>query len=128
MIRKVTNEDVKKYEALVERFIKDSVQRNWTESKIRDPGKDIALGNTGMSIDDFRQYLRMEVCVGIQKYNPDYRTPDGRSVKESSFVFTHLMNRCGSLLKRLTKKRHAYGIWATSLEDIMSHANENTQN
>ena len=118
MTRIVTNEDIKKYIPLVEKFIRDSVCRNWNESGIKSDDHDISLGNTGMSLDDFRQYLFAELVVGLQKYNPDYRTADGKSVKELTFVHTHLANRIGSQMKRLTRHRYGYAMWASSYEDF----------
>lgn len=119
MTRTVTNADVKKYRALVEKFLRDSVARNWNESQIKSKEMDVSLGNTGMSMADFRQYLMCELVVALQKYNPEYRTPDGKSVKESTFVYTHLSNRIGQNLKRLCKRRFGYGVWTTNLEDVL---------
>lgn len=119
MTRIVTNQDVKQYLPLIEKFIRDSVCKNWTESQHRSDEQDVSLGNTGMSLDDFRQYLYSELVVGLQKYKPEYRTPSGQSVKESSFVYTHLSNRIGSLMKRMTKRRYGYGIWPSSYEDCV---------
>lgn len=119
-MRVVTNEDVKKYKGLVELFIKKSVRKNWA-NEIAKTTKDTecALGNTGMALADFRQYLYTELVVALQKYNPDYLTAEGRSVKESSFVYTHLSNRIGQVLKRLTKRRFGYGIFSANLEETI---------
>lgn len=124
MTRKVTNDDVKKYKPLVEKFIRDSVCRNWNESRIKTPNAEISLGNTAMSLADFRQYLFCELVVALQKYNPDYRTADGKSVKESTFVYTHLSNRIGQTLKRLTNRRFGYGKWMTRIEDVLEGCNK----
>jgi len=117
--RVLTNEDVMKYEALVEKYIRDSVVKNWNEASTSKKCGDIALGNSGMSVNDIRQHLRAEVCVALQNYNPDYRTKEGRSVKESTFVFQHLFNRIGQMMKRLTKKRYGYGLWHSNLEETL---------
>lgn len=106
--RKLTNEDVNKYEPMVEKFIRDSCMKNWNES--RSGGSDVSLGASGYTLNDLRQHLRTEICVALQNYNPDYRTKEGRSVKESTFVYQHLTFRVGQLMKRLTKKRCGYGI------------------
>lgn len=116
-MRVVTNEDIKKYEPLIEKFMRDSVVKNWNESHIKSSEYDVTLGNTGQSLEDFRQYLYSELVVGLQKYNADYRTKDGKSVKEFSFVYTHLFNRIGSQMKRLTRARYGYGMWSTSFEE-----------
>jgi hypothetical protein len=119
-MRVVTNEDVKKYRGLVEFFIKKSVRKNWA-NELAHTTKDAecALGNTGMALADFRQYLYTELVVALQKYNPEYQTAKGASVKESTFVYTHLSNRIGQAMKRLTKKRFGYGIWTGNLEETI---------
>lgn len=106
--RVLSNEDVVKYEPMVEKFIRDSCVKNWNEAK--KGGPDMPLGASGYTLNDLRQHLRTEVCVALQNYNPDYRTKEGRSVKESTFVYQHLTFRVGQLMKRLTKKRAGYGI------------------
>lgn len=117
--RKLTNEDVLKYEPMVEKYIRDSVVKNWNEARIAKNQGDISLGNSGLTVNDIRQHLRAEVCVALHNYNPDYRTKDGASVKESTFVFTHLFNRTGQLMKRFTKPRRGYGIWTSNLEEAL---------
>jgi hypothetical protein len=72
-----------------------------------------------MSISDIKQHLFAEVVVALQKYNPEYRTEDGRSVKESTFVYQHLYNRIGQMMKRLTKRRYGYGVWSSPLEEVL---------
>jgi len=106
--RKLTNEDVTKYEPMVEKFIRDSCVKNWNEA--RTGGPDAPLGASGYTLNDLRQHLRTEICIALQNYNPDYRTKEGRSVKESTFVYQHLTFRVGQLMKRLTKKRAGYGV------------------
>ena len=117
--RVLTNEDVMKYEPMVEKYIRDSCVKNWNEASTNKSRGDVALGNSGMTVNDIRQHLRTEVCVALQNYNPDYRTKEGRSVKESTFVFQHLFNRIGQMMKRLTKKRYGYGIWHSNIEDTL---------
>lgn len=106
--RKLTNEDIIKYEPMVEKFIRDSCMKNWNES--RTGGPDVPLGASGYTLNDLKQHLRAEICVALQNYDPDYRTKEGRSVKESTFVYQHLTFRVGQLMKRLTKKRNGYGV------------------
>lgn len=118
--RKLTNEDILKYEPMVEKYIRDSVAPNWkNEIQYNKSNGDIPLGNTGLTLNDFRQHLRAEVCVALYNYNPNYRTKEGRSVKESTFVFNHLFNRTGQLMKRLTKKRYGYGVWHSNIEETL---------
>lgn len=117
--RTLTNEDILKYEPMVEKYIRDNVAKNWNEANTKKGQGDTALGNTGMSLNDIRQHLRAEVCVALYNYNPEYRTKEGRSVKESTFVFQHLFNRCGQMMKRLTKKRYGYGVWHANIEETL---------
>lgn len=119
MKRILTNEDILKYEPMVEMYIRDSVVKNWNEASINKDRGDIFLGNSGMTVNDIRQHLRAEICVALYNYNPDYRTKDGRSVKESTFVFKHLYNRVGQMMKRLVKKRYGYGVWHSNLEETL---------
>lgn len=117
--RKLTNEDIIKYEPMIEKYIRDSVVKNWNEASTSKNQGDISLGNSGLTVNDIRQHLRAEVCVALYNFNPDYRTKEGRSVKESTFVFNHLFNRVGQLMKRLTKKRYGYGVWHSNLEETL---------
>lgn len=127
-IRVVTDEDVKKYNRMVSMYINKHVVKNWNEATANRRDDEITLGNTGMSLADIRQHLMCEVVVALQKYNPDYRTKEGRSVLESTFVYRHLFNRCGQLMKRLTKKRSGYGMWSTPLEYVLGESDrEDTQ-
>lgn len=105
--RKLTNEDLLKYEPMVEKFIRDSCVKNWNEAQT---GGSVFLGTSGYSLDDIRQHLRAEICIALQNFNPNYRTKEGRTVKESTFVYQHLTFRVGQMMKRLTKKRQGYGI------------------
>jgi hypothetical protein len=123
-MRVVTNEDIKKYMPMVDSYIRKSVLKNWNEASLNKNKRDISLGNTGMTINDIRQYLLLEVCIGLQKYNVNYRTEDGASVKESTFIFTHIFNRGGQLLKRLCKRRAGYGIWTNQFESVIGDINE----
>jgi hypothetical protein len=117
--RVLTNQDLKQYEPMVEKYIRDYVVKNWNEAKLGKKNGDTSLGNSGLTLNDIRQQLRAEVCVALYNYNPEYRTKEGRSVKESTFVFQHLFNRVGQLMKRLTKKRYGYGVWQSNLEEVL---------
>lgn len=118
-MRKVTNDDIKKYRPMVEKYMRDSVVKNWNEASLRKGEDEISLGNSGLTVADIRQYLFMEVVIALTKYNPEYRTKEGRSVKESTFVFKHLFNRTGQLMKKVTKKRMGYGIWTSSIHSVL---------
>ena len=109
---------------MVDSYIRRSVIKNWNEASMSSSKQDVALGNTGLTIADIRQYLLMEVCVALGKYNPDYITEEGRSVKESTFIFTHIHNRGGQILKKLTKHRYGYGIWMSQVEQVVGDLSE----
>jgi hypothetical protein len=117
--RQLTNDDIVKYEPMVEKYIRDYVVKNWNEASTTKARGEVSLGNTGMCVNDIRQHLRAEVCVALYNYNPEYRTKEGRSVKESTFVYQHLFNRIGQLMKRLTKKRYGYGVWHSNIEETL---------
>jgi hypothetical protein len=117
--RKLTNEDILKYESMVEKYIRDYVIKNWNEASNSKNKGETTLGNTGMCVNDIRQFLRAEVCVALYNYDPNYRSKEGKSVKESTFVYQHLFNRIGQLMKRLTKKRFGYGVWHSNLEETL---------
>ncbi len=117
--RTLTNQDIKNYEPMVEKYIRDYVVKNWNEARLGKKNGDVGLGNTGMTLNDIRQHLRAEVCVALYNYNPDFRTKEGRSVKESTFVYQHLFNRIGQMMKRLTKKRYGYGVWHSNIEETL---------
>lgn len=118
-MRVVTNDDIKKYHRMINMYIRKYVLKNWNEAS-NVPGKDdIILGNTGLSVADIRQYLYAELVFALQKYDPNYRTADGKSVLESTFVYRHLFNRCGQFMKRLTKKSQGYGVWTSNIEEVL---------
>jgi len=117
--KEIVDIDIKKYEALIEMYMKKSVQKNWNEASMSKHLDEITLGNSGHTMRDIRQHLRCEVCIAISKYDPNFRTKEGRSVKESTFVFTHLFNRCGQLMKRLTRKGSGYGVWMSNIEEML---------
>lgn len=119
MKRQVTNEDIKKYMPMVNKYLRDSVVKNWNQATIRKDGDEISLGNTGWTMADIRQFLFCEVVVALQNYNPDYKTKEGNGVKESTFVYLHLYNRIGQLMKRITKRRAGYGIWSMSIDEVI---------
>lgn len=117
--RKLTNANIKQYEPMVEKYVRDYVVKNWNEAKLGRNNGNVALGNSGYTLDDIRQHLRAEVCIALYNYDPNYRTKEDRSVKESTFVYQHLFNRTGQLLKRLTKRRYGYGVWHSNIEEIL---------
>lgn len=115
--RVLKEEDINNYNNMVDMFIRDSVKKNWTETKYS-YNDDLFLGNTGMTLEDFKQFLRTEVCVALYKYDPNYKTESGQSVKESTFVYRHLWNRLGSLLNKVTSEQKGYGVFMNPIEDV----------
>lgn len=113
--RVVSNEDILRYSKMVESFLAMSVVKNWNESNMSTKnGKDeVALGNSGHTMSDIRQYLTVEVFIALRNYNPSLKT------KESTFVYGHLSKRVGSLMKKLTKESKGYGFWSSNLEEVL---------
>jgi hypothetical protein len=109
---------------MVNKYLRDSVVKNWNEATMSPSDSEVTLGNSGMTMSDMRQHLYTELVVALQNYNPDYRTKDGKTVKESTFVFQHLFNRTGQLMKKLTKKRYGYGIWMSPVEEVIGEKYE----
>ena len=116
--RVVTNEDIIKYEPMVEKWLRDSVKKNWNEASLSKSQGDITLGNSGYTMNDIRQHLKAEVVIALKNYDPERKT------KESTFIFGHLYNRVGQLMKRLTKRSQGYGIWSSNLEITLNELDE----
>jgi hypothetical protein len=120
-----SNADVMKYQRMVNMFINKMVKKNWNESQTPlSKNEEIILGNTGISIEDIRQDMYAEVLEALNKYNPDYRTAEGKSVLPSTFVYRHLFNRLGQKLKSMTKQRAGYGMWQLNLDEFMHERDE----
>lgn len=116
--RVITNDDVKKYEPMVEYWMNKSVKKNWNEAQMCKYQGDAALGNSGYTMNDIRQHLRTEVVVALKNYDASKKT------KESTFVYGHLFNRVGQLMKKLTKKSMGYGMWTSNLETTLNELDE----
>jgi hypothetical protein len=111
--RIITNEHILQYNQMVESWIRNSICKNWNESSQAKGQDEVGLGNSGWTIADMRQYLFAEVFIALRNYRSDMST------KESTFVFGHLKNRVGSLMKKLTKKSKGYGIWSSNIEEVL---------
>ena len=111
--RVITNEHILQYHQMVESWIRNSVVKNWNEADQSKSKDEVGLGNSGWTIADMRQYLFTEVFIALRNYNPNLNT------KESTFVYGHLSNRVGSLMKKLTKKSKGYGVWSSNIEEIL---------
>lgn len=123
-MRTVTDSDLQKYVPMVNKYIRDFVVKNWNEASTYKSNDEISLGNSGYSIADIRQHLMTEVLIALHNFNPNYITPEGRTVKESTFVFQHLFNRTGQLMKKLTKRRYGYGLWCSSIDELQGNSFE----
>lgn len=124
--RIVTNEDIKKYEWMVDSFINKHVVKNFNEAKNNSKTRDhIMLGNTGMTLGDIRQHLLAETVIALQNYKPDViGKPTGRPVQEQSFLYGHLTFRVGALMKKLTSRSRAYSMWHSQIEKVQFELEE----
>ena len=111
--RAVSNEMITQYEQMVESFLRNSISKNWNEADTSKDKDEIALGNSGWTMSDMRQYLNTEVFIALRNYKPNSGT------KESTFVYGHLKFRVGSLMKKLTNKSKGYGIWSSNIEEVL---------
>jgi myosin-crossreactive antigen len=111
--RVISDGDVMKYEHMVDSWIRNSVLKNWNNVNMSKRCIDMAIGNTGMTVADFRQYLMCEVVVALRNFNPN------KGAKESTFVYGHLFNRIGQLCKKLVKKSSGYGIWVSNIQEVL---------
>jgi hypothetical protein len=116
--RIVTNEDIKRYEGLVDTFIAKHVVKNFNEARNNPKTRNhIMLGNTGMTLGDIRQHLLTELVIALQNYKPDViGGPTGKPVQEQSFVYGHLTFRVGALMKKLSSRARSYGIFHVQIE------------
>ena len=122
--RFITDKDIKKYDRMVTKYLRDNIQKNWKEANLNDSDNEVGLGNTGMTMADMRQYVYMQVVIALQNYDPERRNAQGVGAKESTFVYTHLFNRVGQFMKKLTKEKSGYGKWTMNLEDVIKENNE----
>jgi hypothetical protein len=100
---------------MIDSWLRRSVIKNWSIPDIKQDH--ISLGNSGWTIADVKQHLRTEVVIALRNFSIEGK--DGRVTKESTFVFGHLYNRIGQLMKRLTKRSMGYGIWSNNLEELL---------
>jgi len=116
--RVVTNDDIMKYEPMIESWMRRSVRKNWNEADVNRKNGDISLGNSGYTMNDIRQHLRAEIVIALKNYDPTKNT------KESTFIYGHLFKRVGQLMKKLTKRSMGYGIWMNNLELVLNELDE----
>lgn len=124
--RVVTNEDIQKYEWMVDSYIRKYVIKNFNEARNNPKTRDhIMLGNTGMTLGDIRQHLLTELVIALQNYKPDViGGPTGRPVQESSFLHTHLQFRVGALCKKVTSAARGYAKWHSHFEKVQFEIEE----
>lgn len=114
----ITDEDIKKYDTLIDYFIRKCVIKNWKEVSMHRNDENTSLGNSGYTIADIRQHLRCEVAIALRNYKPD------KGTKESSFCHTHLNNRVGQLMKKLASKTMGYGQWCIDINEALGEAKD----
>ena len=124
--RVVTNEDIKKYEGLVDAFINKHVIKNFNEAKNNPKTRNnIMLGNTGMTLGDIRQHLLTELVIALQNYKPNViGGPTGKPVQEQSFVYGHLTFRVGALMKKLSSRARGYSFYHSQIEKVQFELEE----
>jgi hypothetical protein len=124
--RVVTNEDVQKYEWMVDTYINKHVVKNFNEARNNPKTRDhIMLGNTGMTLGDIRQHLLTELVIALQNYKSDViGGPTGKPVQEASFLHTHLQFRVGALCKKITSKSKGYSKWHSHFEKVQFELEE----
>ncbi len=118
----ITDEKIKEYNKLVDFWIRKGVIKNWGLTKLSQSSEDMSLGASGWTIADVRQHLMCEVFIALRNFNVEGK--DGKVTKESTFVYNHLFNRVGQLMKRLTKKGKGYGAWVSNLETVLYELDE----
>jgi DNA-directed RNA polymerase specialized sigma subunit len=111
--RVVTNEEMKKYDGLVEAWLSKAVLKNFKEANLSESSANISLGNTGLTMDDLRQYARTEVLVALKNFDPS------KGAKESTYVYLCLSSRFGMLMKKLVKKSKGYGVFTCNIEQVL---------
>lgn len=62
-----------------------------------------SIGNSGYSVNDFKQLLLTELYIGLTKYDPN------RGAAENTFIFRHLYNKAGVFFKKYTARSKGYG-------------------
>jgi len=118
---RVSNEDVMKYFPMVRSCINNILIKNWNQPKKQ---KDVILGNTGSTIEDFEQILLLEVALSLYNFNNDFITKEGQTVKESTYVFRCLYNKsCILIDKYIKRKKRGYGAHIVSLDSLMTSLN-----
>lgn len=116
--RVVTNEEILRYDPMIEFWMRRSVKKNWNEASLQKNNGNIPLGNSGYTMNDIRQHLRTEAVIALKNYDPE------RNTKESTFVYGHLFNRVGQLMKKLTGRSMGYGMWMNNLEIVLNEIDE----
>lgn len=100
---KVEYKDVQQFEPMIEFFLKKHVIKNWTSASLAKDRGDIFLGSTGMTMNDIRSFLTLEIVSVLSKFNPD------KKASKCTLVYTHLNNRTISLVKKLCLTKYGYG-------------------
>jgi hypothetical protein len=105
----ITSEDIKKYEGAVNSVIIKYICKCFRGVYIRECDLDVSLGSSGQTLRDIQAHLMTEVFIALQRFNPNHVTPEGLTVKESTFIIGHLHKRASYLASVLTSPRKWYG-------------------
>lgn len=100
---KVAYEDIKKFEPMIEYFLKKYVIKRWTSASLFKDHGDVFLGSTGMTMNDIRSLMLTEIISVLGKYDP------AKKASKCTLVYTHLNNRTISLVKKLCGVKYGYG-------------------
>jgi hypothetical protein len=120
-MNKITNEDILKYEDMISYFIKNMVIKNFSMQRpISTSEVESMLGNSGLTLEDIRQNMRVEVFKALSNYDKGIAGHEGRVAKESTFVYGHLWKRFGSLLNKITGKGAGYNVSVTNIDDLLT--------
>jgi hypothetical protein len=112
---KVEYSDVKQFEPMIEFFLKKHVVRNWNNASLSKEQGDVFLGSTGMTMNDIRSFLTLEIVSVLSKYDPS------RKASKCTLVYTHLNNRTISLVKKLCLTKYGYGKVHYDLDSLMGN-------
>lgn len=115
---KPNGKDVLKYEPLINKIINQVILKNWNNVNYLAFQDTMDLGQTGHSVADIRQDLRLMVWKALLRYNPNRRNNQGIGATEFTYVHTYVKNRALTFIKRFTQDKRGYGVYHTYLSQI----------
>ena len=117
-MRKPGEKDILKYEPLINKIINQVILKNWNNLNYLAHQDTVSLGQTGYTVADIRQDLRLMVWMALLKYNPNKKNKDGIGATEFTYVHTYVKNRALTFISKFTKDKYGYGIYHTYLSQI----------